>query len=414
MANPLQKILSPLKGLKLSFQKQTPPARGNNARQPVSFVLEQFRNRARKDIQSWRHALVMAENPQRPRRSLLMDVYHDIVLDAHLHGQLELRRQRLTGARFAVYNPGNQADENLTWLLKTQWFMQLLTHFSDALFWGHSLVQIDGVTPLINGKGGITSISLVPRRHVVPELGLLLTKPTDENGIAYRHYPDFDGWIIETPDHRSLGLLSQAVPHALYKRFAMAAWSEFSEIFGMPLRVGKTNMRDTTMVRQMNDMLRDMGSSFYAVIDDTEKIEFVETARGSGEVYENLITLCNNEMSKLINGAVIGDSNTAGSRAKEEVGERLGNLILKADMETAQQWINNTLFPLLVRHGYPLQGCTFAWEVQKDLKELWTNTHQALQYYEVDPEWVKETFGIMVTAKKEIPAAQQFSAGFFD
>lgn len=400
--------------LKLSLQNTSNlPARKNTARLPASFVLEQFRVRARKDIQNWRTALNQAENPIRPRRVQLLDVYREIALDAHLHGQIELRRRRVLSTRFVVYNPANDADEKLTWMLKTPWFSQVLGHVIDAQFWGHSLIQIDGVIPLKNDRGGITSVSLVPRRHVVPEMGLLLEKPTDETGIEYRHYPDFDGWIIETPECRSLGLLAQAAPYGLYKRFAMAAWSEFSELFGMPLRVGHTNMRDTQMVRQMESMLRDMGSSFYAVIDDNEKIEFVETARGNGEVYMHLIKMCNNEISKLINGVVIGDSDNSGSRSKEEVGERLSHMIQQGDLETIEQWVNNTLFPVLIRHGYPLQGCTFAWEDQKDLKELWSNTHQALQYFEVDPDWVKETFGIMVTGKKETPP-QQLSAGFFD
>lgn len=415
MAKHHRKDLRRKNTLNLSLQNSSHrPARKNNTRLPASFVLEQYRARARKDIQNWRNALNAAENPNRPRRAQLLDVYREIALDAHLHGQLELRRRRVLSARFAVYNSANEADEKLTWLLKAPWFAQVLAHVVDAQFWGHSLLQIDGVIPLKNGKGGITSVSLIPRQHVVPELGLLLERPTDETGIEYRHYPDFDGWILETPEHRSLGLLAQAAPHGLYKRFAMAAWSEFSELFGMPLRVGHTNMRDTQMVRQMESMLRDMGSSFYAVIDDSEKIEFIETARGNGEVYMQLIKLCNNEMSKLINGVVIGDSDNSGSRSKEEVGERLSNMIQQGDMEAIEQFVNNNLFPLLIRHGYPLQGCTFAWEDQKDLKELWNNTYQALQYYEVDPDWVKETFGIMVTGKKETPPPQQFSAGFFD
>jgi hypothetical protein len=37
------------------------------------------------------------------------------------------------------------------------------------------------------------------------------------------------------------------------------------------------------------------------------------------------------------------------------------------------------------------------------LDKLWKNTHEALQYYNVDPEWVKETFGIQITGEKVNP-----------
>lgn len=412
MVNPFGKFLNPLKPLKLSEKKTTSTAK-QNKRLPLNFVIEQYRNRARKDIQNWRSAIVAAENIDRPRRQLLYNLYHEIIIDAHLQGQIELRKRKVLTQRYSVYK-GNQADEKLTWMLKTPWFNNMLNLILDAQFWGHSLIQIDGVQPVKNFQGGITSVTLVPRNHVVPEKGLLLQKPTDETGILYRTHPDFNGWILETPNHNNLGLLMPAAPHALYKRFAHAAWSEFTELFGMPMRIGYTNMRDTQMVGQMEDMLKNMGSSFYAVIDDNERVELKETTQKDGAVYEGLIKLCNNEISKLINGVVIGDSDNSGSRSKEEVGERLSQMIQQADIEYLEQIINFNLFPLLIQHGYPLQGCTFAFEDQKDLRELWNNTYQALQYYDVDPDWVKETFGIMIQGKKETPPAQQFSQGFFD
>jgi phage gp29-like protein len=368
---------------------------------PVKMILEQQRNRARQDIAKWKTALSKAEHPTEPRRQLLVDLYDDIMLDAHLSGQVQVRKLKTIGARFSIYNSANESVPELTWLLKAPWFGKLVSNLLDAKLYGHTLIQIDGVTPIKDGKGGISGVSLVPRRHIVPEFGQLLPKPSDSKGIDYRTNTQFEGWIIETPEFRDFGLLNQAVPLILYKRFAMGAWSEFCELFGMPVRVGKTNMRDREMVSRMEDMMRQMASAPYAIVDESETIEFVETAKSNGEVFHALIDLCNAEVSKLIVGAVQGERSKDGSRAKEEVSERTTDALVASDKEYIEQLMNYTVIPVLIQHGYPFEGCTFAFEDQQNLAELWKTTYEALQFYEVDEDFIKETFGIPVTGKRQ-------------
>lgn len=386
---------------KLAAPNVKQPRRGN----ALSFLLQENRARGQKDIDKWRKALNAAERSTMPRRYLLEDVYREVWLDAHLRGEINLRKNKVLQSRFGVYDADGKVDEQKTWLLKQPWFNDLMGYLLDARFYGHSLVQIDGVAPLKNFKGGVQGVTLVPRAHVSPQDGLLLKRPTDPKGILYREVPEFKDWIIETPERNDVGLLNPAAPHALFKRFAQSSWSEFAELFGMPIRVGKTNVRDTEMVRQMEDMLLRMGSSAFAVIDDQEELEFIETARSDGQVFDKLMARCNNEMSKLIMGAVIGGESNGGSRSKEEVGERGLESTVESDKEWLQGIVNTTVFPVLIAHGYPFDGSSFAYEEQKNIKELWSMTHQSLQYYEVDEDWVRETFGIEVTGKRETPAA---------
>lgn len=410
-----------LKNLFLNrFSNRAATPSGKDKRKPVKFLIEMQRARAQKDIANWRRALNTAENIDMPRRYLLYDVYREIILDAHLHGEIELRKNKVMQSRYDIFSSNGDTDEELTKLLARPWFFELMNHLLDARFWGHTLVQIDDVLPLTKTGGGIQSITLVPREHIEPVQGLLLRQYNDTTGIAYRDEPHFKNWIIETPG-TSLGLLNQAAPHALYKRFAQGAWSEFSELFGMPLRVGKTNTRDTTMIAQMEDMLRRMGSSAFAVIDEQETLEFIETTKSNGEVFESLMRICDSQLSKLITGAVIGGDGPGGSRSKEEVGERLNMAIVEADKDWLAGVINERVLPVLIAHGYPLEGCEFVWEQHKDVQTLWNNTVQALQYYEVDEDWVRNTFGIQVTGTREImPFGNELShgikpdSGFFD
>lgn len=61
--------------------------------------------------------------------------------------------------------------------------------------------------------------------------------------------------------------------------------------------------------------------------------------------------------------------------------------------------MNLIVFPVLIYHGYPLQNCTFAYDEQVNLDKLWNNTFQALQYFEVDTDWIKEKFGIPIISR---------------
>lgn len=382
----------------------------------VELLIQESRSRAKKDIDNWNNALRTAERYPSPRRYMLLDIYRHIILDAHLQAQIENRKNKTLMSRYSVAI-NDKKDDKATALLQTPWFHQLIDHILDARFYGHSLIQIDSVLPVSGDKGGIQSITLVPRQHVSPEEGLLLKRPRDLSGIKYRETPEFDGWIIETPDVHSLGLLNATAPHVLYKRFAQGAWSEFTEIFGMPLRVGKTNTTNTAMVRDMENMLARMASLQYAVVDENESIEFIQAPNSKGEVYKELIGLCNNEISKIINGAVIGEDGGEGSRAKEEVGERITDSASASDKQYVQSVINNHVFPVLLKHGYPLQNASFHFQEEPNLEKLWKNTHEALEYYHVDPDWVKSTFGIEVTGEKTNKTPGQslnISPDFFD
>lgn len=367
-------------------------------KQPVKLIIPQNNKRAQKDILSWRNALIAAENVDNPRRYALIQLYKEIILDAHLSGQIELRKRRVLSSKFSVYDANNNLDITLTWALKQPAIQQIMEYILDAIFWGHSLIQIDHVEPFDNGKGGITSVTLIPREHVMPEKGWLLPHYYDTTGISYRD--TFYPWLIETPDYSNLGLLSKTAPYVLYKRFALASWSEFAELFGSPMRIGKTNTRDTTMINRMYDMLKNMGSMAFGVFDKDEEINFIETARSNGEVFMQLIETCNAEISKLINGAVIGENTSEGSRAKEQVGDQIHQIITAADKKYLENVMNTIVFPILIQHGYPLDNCTFAFEEEKDLNNLWDITYQALQYYDIDEEWIKETFGIQIIGKK--------------
>lgn len=355
--------------------------------------------RARKDIQSWRTAMQQAEKIENPNRNLLYNLYDELVLDAHLYSLIQKRILAVTGSEFSIYNiKDGKADSEKTLLFKKPWFNKLTKIAIDTLFWGHSVLQIGDIE-----ENELTDISLIKRRHIAPEKGLFKVRQNDDKGILYREDIKYIDWLLEIGETFDLGLLNKCAPYILYKRFATAAWSEYCEIFGMPIRIAKTSVKDDESLNRMENMMIQMGSAAYAIIDEDETIEFIETTAGKGEVYQNLISMCNAELSKLISGAVTGEATQGGSRSKEEVGERMGDLLTKADKEWWESYINYTLIPKLNIHGYKLDGFSFRYEQTKDIKSLWAITKDVLLHYEVEPDFISETFGVPVTGKKELP-----------
>ena len=349
--------------------------------------------RARKDISSWRNALQQAENVYDPRRILLYNLYEELVLDAHLSSEIQKRILAVRGTSFSIYglNDGT-ANTEKTHLLKKPWFYEFIDMAIESIFWGHSLIQIGELK-----QGEITEVKLINRKHVVPEKGRFVFHQIDTKGVQYREDVKYSPWLLEVGKSTDLGILNKTAPHVLYKRFSMSAWSEFCELFGMPIRVGKTNVKDLDSLNRMENMMVTMGPGNYLVCDNEEKIEFIETAKSNGEVYNNLIGITNAEISKLISGAVIGEASKGGSRSKEEVGERMGDRITLADKQFLEGYINDTLLPKLIALGYPLEGCGFRFEKSKDIDSLWKITQGLLQHKEVDNDFITKTFGIPVS-----------------
>lgn len=269
-------------------------------------------SRVRRDLDTWRRALRQADSVDRPRRRELMDLYADVMLDALLTSQIEQRIGRTLAAEFSLKDQGDKVNEEATRLLsEAVWFPLLVRYMLESLFYGHSLVEFT------TSDSDELEVNLIPRQNVVPELGFFLYDSNADKGEYYRDLREFGTYILEFGHPNNYGLLNKAVPHALFKKFAHSCWSELCEIYGIPPRYIKTNTQDPEMLDRAEQMLRDMGSAAYFIIDTTEEFEFANGVSTSGDVYNNLIALCNSEMSMLISGAQIGqDTKMATARKK--------------------------------------------------------------------------------------------------
>jgi len=185
------------------------------------------------------------------------------------------------------------------------------------------------------------------------------------------------------------------------KRFAQSCWSEFCEIFGMPMRTLKTNTTDPEMLYRAEQMMQSMGAANYSIIDESETLEYAEAVRSNGEVYQALINLCNQEISLLVMGAILGQDTQHGTRGKEQVSFEILSNLVKADTVYIENFVNSTLLPALVHSGVIPPELRFRFREFDDLEALWTKTREALIHYDIAPEWIEDKFGIPVTPKQQ-------------
>lgn len=369
--------------------------RGNNSY--VQQLVPKSISQTRKDIADWKRAMAQSQNAENPRHVLLHELYESVMMDAFLTSQVELRVEKLQSADFRLIDANGKDNDQATARLKSSTaYNSLVEQVVKTKFYRHSLVEFD------YSSTGTLVTSLVPRRHVVPERGLFLPDVTRDTGILYRTAAEYGSWIIEigTSDINDLGLLNKAVPHVLMKKFAQSCWSELCEIYGIPPRVLKTNTRDPEMLDRADEMMRTVGSAAYFIIDEIEEFAFANGVNTNGDVFRNLMATCNQELSLLVLGAVVGQDTVNGNRSKEESSMGLVDAKINADKRHVEFIFNETILPALARIGELPEGLTL--KIQKDvnIEQLWKMTNEAALYYDVDTEWIKDTFGIPIIGRR--------------
>lgn len=387
------------------------PAARRQRREAISpRIIRQSVSRTRRDIADWQSALRQADNVDYPRRTRLVRLYDDILLDAHLHAQIDLRFQRAISAPLVVYR-GDKIDQGLTdSLASMSAIAQLQRLILDAQLYGHTLLELS------THPDGSLAVELIPRTHVIPERGVVVLRESDTTGIDYREAREYGSWLLEFGDSHDYGLLNKAVPHVLFKKFAQSCWSELCEIYGIPPRYIQTDTTDPAMLSRAESMMRELGSAAWFIIDKEEAFNFAKGADTNGDVYRNLITLCNNELSLLISGAVVGQDTVNGNRSKEEVGITLMDKKVLADQRYLERAWNDTVVPALVRIGVLPQGCSVAIRPEEDTDHLLQMCIQLLPYKDIDDAFFIEKFGIPVIGSKGSQASLSAPQddGFFD
>lgn len=356
-------------------------------------IVQKQQSMARRDIADWKLAIQLYTSTLTPKSYLLQEIYNDISDDTLLSSQINNRREQSISTPFEMIND-DKVDEKITARLKAiPIITDLLCHIWDSEWYGNSVVEL-------SANNGLYKATLIDRRHIVGSKGRFYPDANMSNYIEYRETKEFGKWILEfNSDH--IGLLNKNVPHVFFKKFAQSCWSELCEIFGIPPRVMKTETRDPAMLDRAEAMMRDVGAASWFIIDNQEEFKFADGVSTNGDVYSNLINLCNNEMSMLVAGAVLGQDTKHGNESKEKSSMELLDKLVEADKRTIEMYMNSIVIPAFIRIGWlPSTTAKFRFSAVENTEQLWEYTKDLMQYKNVDNKFIEEKFGIPVTDKE--------------
>lgn len=375
-------------------------------KQAVLRVIRRQEPIARSDIANWRTARLEATRADKPKQHLLQVLYGEVMLDAKMTAQIGLRVSKSQAADWSLKKDEAVDIDAVNILKDTGLFDKLVKFIVESQFYGQSLVQF------AFDKAGNPDLLLVPRTNVSPATGTFYPDATGNTGEAYRERPDFGKWILEfCPDNSDLGLINKATPYVLMKKFALSCWSELCEIYGIPPRVLKTDTQDQQMLDRAEAMMQEIGSAAYFIIDTSEQFEFAQASSTNGDVYKNFIATCDEQISLLNLGAVLGQDTINGNRSKEEASAELMEAIVEADKRKIAYYINKVAIPAMESLGIIPTGLRFEFAKATDTEKLWKMVFQASAYYDFDVEWLKQTFGMEITGLRMNPTGSDDGNG---
>lgn len=358
-------------------------------------IVQDFKDRNRKDIQDWRQAIQMAELPEKPMRNALINLIDNLLTDAHISSQIELRKAATLNATYQLVDDKGGQHE-LTSLFTQPWFYHMVSDALDTPFLGHSLFEFSEVST------EKIEYMLIPRSHVVPNDKQII--PDFSLSDIRLSYEGMESSVIELGKVDDLGLLNKVVPNLIWKRNAQQAWAEFADKFGMPLVTAELPREDSRLSTRTNEMLLNLVGAGVGSFAQGTKIQFQESkGTDAYKVYLEQINLHNSEMSKVITGGTML-SDDGSSRSQSEVHERnLEYRIALADRRLIASMVNFQLLPLLRSRGINIpENVKFEFVVHKevDLEQQWTIAQGLMTQYELDSKWIEETFSVPIVAKK--------------
>lgn len=350
----IKSLLSEAK-YKLSVLKANAPFRKQNV--VINQVTVRPVNRQSQDIQKWRTALIQAEQVYE-QRTLLYDLYSDILLDGRLKSLIFQRVARITNTPLTFTIDGKPVD-NVKGLSSRKFFRKFLREALMARFWGHSLLELYWPLPDSDDKG-ITN--LIPRKHVKPRKGIVTKNSWDMEGLPYRESP-YDRFCIEVGEHDDMGLILEACPMVIYKRGGFGDWAEFAEVFGMPFRWATYRNEQSRGI--LETALAEAGAAGYVVAPEDANLQFHNPTAGSqsNDIFRFLVQQCNEEMSITILGNTMTTTEAKHSGyAQSETQWKTQDEIHQDDRAFILSVLNEDLIPYLANLGYQVQGGQWAFD----------------------------------------------------
>lgn len=376
-------------------------------RSGITQKLKQFQLFKRhQDIQRWQSALEQAESITNPNRAELIRTLKDVRMDTQVDSVIRTVNNKIMLSKFTVVDSEGNVNEELKARIDNKVFAKITKYALEAMYWGYSVIELESIK-----DDFFMDACLVPRENVVPEFNAVKVN-------AFSSYKSFDmiplddpkiaKWHIMVEGEDTFGMLNDIVPNVLFKKVALAAYSEYTELFGNPTRVIKVDHFDDEEIEDAVNFLAEMGRSAYGVFKKDQDFEMHGDNRSDAyQVFTEMVNYNDSQIAKVFLGSnFIKDD--GGSRARDSVLMDLLDDHVAAYKKFIQWFWNDQLVPLMAQHGIWQEGYKIKYvdEEVLSIDQKTTLLSTLLKHYSIDPDVIKEKVGIDV-GEKELGTEQQ-------
>jgi hypothetical protein len=164
-------------------------------------------------------------------------------------------------------------------------------------------------------------------------------------------------------------LLLECAYNVLWKYYSRSDWSRASEKFGMPILSIKAGTTNESELDDLETRAANFGTDGYVIVQAEDEVTIIErTGQNIHLIYKDNITLCDEQISKLINGGT-ASSDTKAFTGSAEVQERTLEDISSMRMQLVADEMNDKVLPFLEKKGFAVNGLRFDYPALKRARE---------------------------------------------
>jgi hypothetical protein len=392
--------------------------------------------RLKQDVQTWRDAVAEAENAWYPHRVRMQQCFLDTILNGQVKACMDRRKKMTLQKKHRVVNKKTRkVDEVWTDYFQKKWFSQYQIFKMDADAHGYNLVKLGDMV-----DGQFPDIDFIRRFNISPDRLNVTEFIYSISGAPFLEKP-YSDWHIWLPTPSDVGVsrcgygyLYEVAFYEIVARNVLTQNLDTTEMYGSPMRVGKTNKSADDPERSVLEQgLANMGNVGYILMDaQGDDIQILESkALGNGyKIYESLEGRVEKKISKIILGHADALDSTPGKIGSGQGGEMSPvqealQSTCNDDMTSMKDNVNNVLVPKLNNLGLMFPSDILEWEFDNDEEEKETrrsedkdNMTTSQIYYQIkqaggqgDWDYFTKRTGIPVK-KAPDPVAPQAGGGF--
>jgi SPP1 gp7 family putative phage head morphogenesis protein len=351
-------------------------------------------NRTTQDIPKWRQAIESAE-ARTPRRRLLTELYHDVILDAHVLAVTGKRQDAVTGANWQFVNKEGEAVDEINNLIDSIGFEDLTKEILNAKFWGYSIFEPKFYKN--KDENWEMTANLLPRRHYYPQKGIVSYDGISEEGVNIRE-GIYSKTVLEAGEPNDLGLFASAAQYYVLKRGGIGDYAMYVQVFGRPIIDATWDGTDEEQRQKLKQAL-DIGAGGTIIRPDGTTIAIIESKGTQSTVHNDFYKAMNDEISKALLGTTeTTTSSDSSGYAQAETHATSDNSKFKGDITFVRKVLNSRFIKILEAHGFDTEAGKFTVEVLDSTtdKEKITIINDLVDKHglPIDDDYLYKTFNV--------------------